>query len=502
MSKSLSNHQAAKKVRVRIAPSPTGGLHIGTARTALFNWLYAKKHAGDFILRIEDTDRARSTKDFENAIVEDLKWLGLTWREGVDVDGDGEDRGKFGPYRQLDRQDAGIYKPYLEKLLKTGAAYYCFCTAEELERDRKTMLKEGKAPVYVGRCCNLTKEECDAHSKAGRSPVIRFKVPRVEIRYTDMVRGDVRFHGNDFGDFVIAKTDGAPLFLFANIIDDALMGITHVIRGEDHVPNVPKQILLAKALDIPVPLYGHLPLILNPDRSKMSKRAGPTQVGDYRKLGYLPDAIINYIALLGWNPGTTQEIFTRDELIAEFDIGEINKSGSVFDLKRLQWMNGQYLKILSLSDLVQRAREFLPKTKEKIPDAFLERVLSTLRDRLSHLAEISDLADFYFAEEITIDPKMLVWKKSTPEEMVKALSATVEALEKMSDYSSPQLLEAELKKFAESSGRSVGEVFWPLRVALTGKKFSPGPQEVLWVLGKEKGLSRANKALALAKATF
>ncbi len=500
--KELPNKAGQQKVRVRLAPSPTGGLHIGTARTALFNWLFAKKHSGDFILRIEDTDRARSTQEFERAILEDLRWLGLDWAEGVDVAGDSKDLGKVGPYRQLERQEAGIYKPYLEKLLQSGAAYYCYCSVEELERDRKLMLESKKAPVYVGRCCNLTTAECDAHVQAGRSPVIRFKVPRIEIRYTDIVRGDVRFHGDDFGDFIIAKTDGDPLFLFANIIDDALMRITHVIRGEDHVPNVPKQILLAKALDLPIPLYGHLPLILNPDRSKMSKRAGPTHIGEYRRLGYLPEAIINYIALLGWNPGTTQELFTREELTAAFDLPEINKAGAVFDLRRLQWMNAQYLKKLSEADLIRRARDYIPKAATKITDEFLGRVMTTVRDRIRYLAELPELAEFYFADDVTVDPQMLVWKKSTPKESLAALSATLEAVEKIEDFGSPQTIEAALKDFAKTSGRSVGEVFWPLRVALTGKEFSPGPQEVLWVLGKEKGLDRAKKALTVASSAF
>jgi nondiscriminating glutamyl-tRNA synthetase len=477
--------------RVRIAPSPTGGLHVGTARTALFNWLYAKKHKGTFILRIEDTDRARSTLEFEKAILEDLKWLGLTWDEGVEVGG------KFGPYKQIER--TALYLPFLEKLLAADLAYYCYCTPEDLAADRKKLLSSGKPPVYVGRCCHLKKEEHDTHRKAGRAPVIRFRVTREEITFKDEIRGEMKFHGDDFGDFVIAKRDGEPLFLLANIIDDGLMKITHVIRGEDHLPNTPKQILLAKALGFTPPKYAHLPLLLNPDRSKMSKRAGPTHVGEYRKLGYLPDAIINYLALLGWNPGTTQELYDRDALAEAFSLEQVNKSGAVFDLKRLQWMNGLYLRKISVKELIPMLRPFLPEVGKKSSDEMIERVFTTIKERVSYLAEVPALSDFYFTEALKYEPALLVWKKSTKEKSLEALQATHNFISEMSDkdFLKTETIEAALKAFVKEGGRSVGEVFWPLRVALTGKEASPGPQEVLWVIGKEKGLQRVKAAIAL-----
>jgi nondiscriminating glutamyl-tRNA synthetase len=488
-------HQAKQAIeiapRVRIAPSPTGGLHVGTARTALFNWLFARKHNGTFIVRIEDTDRARSTLAYEKAILEDLKWLGLTWDEGV------EKGGKFGPYKQVERTD--LYRPFIEKLLAADLAYYCYCTPEELAEDRKKMLASGKPPIYVGRCCALTKEQIDAHRNKGGAAVIRFRVSRTDISFKDEIRGEMKFHGNDFGDFVIAKADGAPLFLLANIIDDGLMKISHVIRGEDHLPNTPKQILLARALGFPIPKYAHLPLLLNPDRSKMSKRAGPTHVGEYRKLGYLPDAIINYIALLGWNPGTTQELYDRMALTEAFTLEGINKSGAVFDLKRLQWMNGLYLRKMPVKELIPALRPFLPEHAKKVSAEMLERVFLTIKERISFLAEISELTDFYFSEKLSYDSALLVWKKSTAEETLAALKATHEFLKKLpeKEFSKAETLELSLKTFVKDTGRSVGGVFWPLRVALTGKEASPGPQEVLWVIGKDQGLGRIESAIAL-----
>lgn len=476
--------------RVRLAPSPTGGLHIGTARTALFNWLYARKHGGTFVLRIEDTDTKRSTKEYEQAIIADLRWLGLIWDEGVEA------KGKLGPYRQTER--AELYRRYVMQLLANEQAYYCYCTPEQLEQDRKVAQREGKPPIYVGRCCTVTSAEHIEKQKRKVRSVVRFKTPREPIEVRDEIRGVLKFHGNDFGDFVIAKPDGSPLFLLANVIDDALMKITLVIRGEDHLPNLPKQIFLAKALGFTSPKYAHLPLILNPDRSKMSKRAGPTHVGEYRKLGYLPEAIINYIALLGWNPGTTQEIFTQPALIEAFNVRQINKAGSVFDIKRLQWMNSQYLRGLSTADLAKLAEPFWPKSAKGASTKLKERALVTVKDRLTHLAELSLLSEVFFTKKVTIDPKLLKWKKSTLEESIAGLKATRAWLAELPEtvFSTAHGLEEELKKFVADKNLSVGGVFWPLRVALTGQKNSPGPQELMWVFGKKKTLERVDAALA------
>ncbi len=478
--------------RVRIAPSPTGTLHIGTARTALFNWLYAKKHGGTFIVRVEDTDRNRSTLKNEKNITENLKWLGLDWQEGVEVGGD------TGPYRQTERLK--LYRPYIEKLLKKGAAYFCYCTQEELDAERKLAQKNGRAFVYSGRCCKLSAETIDAYKKRNRRAVIRFKVPDQAIEAVDEVHGKMRFHTKDFGDFVIAKSLDEPLFAIANTIDDGLMRISHVIRGDEHIPNIPKQVLLAQALGFSPPRFAHIPLILNPDRTKISKRAGATGVTDYKKLGYLPEAIVNFIALLGWNPGTTQEVFTRKELTAAFNLRQINKAGSIFDIKRLQWMNSQYLRKLSYAELLKLAEPFWPK-EAKADVALKSRALATVRDRLTHFAELPDLTRFYFVDTVTIDPKLLTWKKSTAEQSQAALKAVGEHIATLDDttFESAQSLEGALKEFVTKSGKSVGEVFWPLRVALSGSKASPGPQEILWVLGKDASLKRIGQALKAGK---
>jgi len=479
-------------VRVRFAPSPTGGLHIGSARTALFNWLYARKHGGQFVLRIEDTDKERNSKQHEQQIMHGLRWLGLDWDEGPDTDG------SHGPYRQSERLEAGTYKAHVEKLLSEGLAYYCFCKPEELERDRKSMLASGNAPVYSGKCCNLKSDEREAHVNEGRSPVIRFRVPDREVVFTDLVRGEIRVHGKDFGDFVIARTDGTPLFLLANIIDDVEMQITHVLRGEDHISNTPKQLLLAEALGFEPPQYGHLPLILNPDRSKMSKRAGPTHVGEYKKLGYLPGALVNYMALLGWNPGSEQEIFSTDALIKAFSADGINKAGAIFDLTRLNWLNAQYVKALGDQDYLEYSRTFIA-AEDSVTS---EKAVQIVRDRVQFFSELPELISF---SDKTPEYKteLLSWKETSIAETNLVLKAVRDFIEHLAEgeMGDPEDIEKSLRKNAEASGREVGEVFWPLRVALSGLKASPGPQEILWVIGKKEALKRLDVAIEMTEGT-
>ena len=474
--------------RVRLAPSPTGGLHIGTARTALFNWLYAKKHRGVFVLRIEDTDKARSTKEYEQAILDDLRWLGLDWDEGVEPAG-----GQHGPYRQTQRSE--IYAKYLDQLLDKDQAYPCYCTPEEREADRKEAIKQKRAPIYSGRCAGLTAEQRKEKIAQGVPCVYRFRVEEGPIQAKDEIRGKLRFNGSDFGDFVVAKGDRSPLFLLANVIDDALMQISHVIRGDDHLPNLPKQVALAKALGFAIPVYAHVPLILNPDRSKMSKRAGPTHVREYRELGFLPQAILNYIALLGWNPGTTQEIFALDKLVKAFNLRQINKAGSIFDLARLKWMNAHYLRSLSEGELARQAEPFWSERARAHSDAQKQKALVTVRERITHLAELPELTDFYFAKKISVTAKLLTWKKSSTEESLSALKGVVEYLAGLdeSTFETPDTIEKSLRQYVEQVGQSVGAVFWPLRAALTSQAASPGPQEVMWVLGKDRTLERLSK---------
>src|SRR3954454_2637130 len=351
--------ESAPDVRVRIAPSPTGPLHIGTARTALFNYLFARRTGGKFILRLEDTDAARSSLAFEADILDGLHWLGLAWDEGPDVAG-GNDRGSFGPYRQMQRLDR--YREAADRLLAEDKAYPCYCTAEELEADRRAQEAAREPPRYVGRCGHLTRDERKARETGGRSAAIRFRIEPGIVRFDDLIRGDVEFDAANLGgDLVIVRADGTPLYHFTVVVDDAAMAISHVIRGEDHLSNTPKHILLFRALGQPEPRFGHLPLILNPDGTKMSKRKSPTAVDDYRAEGFIREGLVNYFALLGWSTGTEEEVLSLDELAARFDLAEVNRGGARFDRDRLEWLNGQWIRRLSTNDLVERLMPFLDR---------------------------------------------------------------------------------------------------------------------------------------------
>ncbi len=488
----MLKNRSNRTPRVRIAPSPTGNLHVGTARTALYNWLFARKYGGKFILRIEDTDQVRSKLAYEKNITDGLSWLGLDWDEGPDKGGD------FGPYRQTERSI--IYRKYLDKLISENKAYYCYCTQAQLEKEKSRARSESRAPVYQGHCCNLSPAEQRELKKKNPEPVVRFRVPAAEeINFEDLVRGELSFNTKDIGDFVIAKHDGSPLFLLANVIDDATMEISHVIRGEDHLPNVPKQILLARALSFSSPAFVHLSLILNPDKSKMSKRAGPTQIEEYKKMGYLPEALINYLSLLGWNPGTTQEIFTTEELVSTFTIEGINKAGAIFDLQRLNWINSKYVRSLSPTQLLKESQKFLPKAALKLSSEQVQKMLTTLQERLEYLSQIPELIKIYLEEPTDYDPRLLIWKKATGQETLNVLQKLAEFWPKLErkKTATPDEIEQILRDFVKDKGLSVGKVFWPLRVSLSGLEASPGPQEIIWVLGAKTSLKRLKKALKL-----
>ncbi len=339
------------EVRLRIAPSPTGFLHIGLARAALFNFLFAKKYKGDFVLRIEDTDIERSSPEFDKDIIDSLKWLGIEWTEGPDLGG------KYGPYRQRERLD--IYKKYLKKLLEEDKAYHCFCSEEELEAQRQYQLSIGENPKYSGKCGRLPKAEIEKYLKEGKPSVIRFRLLSKKVIFHDLVRGKIEFDTGLMGDTVIAKNLDTPLYNFAVVIDDYEMKISHVIRGEDHISNTPKQILLQEALGLPHPVYGHLPLIVGPDRTKLSKRHAATSVSEYKKQGYLPEAIINFIALLGWNPGTEREIYTIPSLTKEFALSGIQRGAAVFNVKRLDFLNGFYIRQKSAEKITELCLPYL-----------------------------------------------------------------------------------------------------------------------------------------------
>jgi nondiscriminating glutamyl-tRNA synthetase len=412
-------------MRVRMAPSPTGPLHIGTARTSLYNFLTARHAGGTYVLRIEDTDTARSTVEFERDLIDNLHWLGITWDEGPQA-ADGEDIGPFAPYRQSLRME--LYAREADRLLESGAAYRCWCTPEELDAVRREQEARKEPPRYNRRCLNLTDAERADLEASGRKAVIRFKVEPEIIRFDDMVRGEVEFDNSLLGDFVIVRNDGMPLYHFVVVVDDQAMEISHVIRGEDHLSNTPKHIALMRALGYREPRFGHIPLILNPDRSKMSKRKSQTAMSAYREQGYLPEAMVNFLAFLGWSPGTEEEIFTLDELAARFEIDKVHKGGAVFDRDRLDHLNGVYIRALTDEQLALRLRDFVPPA---VADADLVRMVPLIKERLVKLGDVAELVGFAWeTDEVVADwyePSALKSASSTSASVPRAASSAVRA---------------------------------------------------------------------------
>ncbi len=496
------------EVRTRFAPSPTGFLHIGSARTALFNYLFSKKNQGNFILRIEDTDTERSDPKFEEDIIENLKWLGIDWDEG--------------PYRQSERGD--IYTKYLEKLLNEGKAYYCFCSEEELEAKRQEQMSRGLSPRYNGKCSKLSSEEVKKKLAEGQPSIIRFKISVKKVSFNDMIRGKVEFDANLIGDISIAKDLASPLYNFAVVVDDFEMKISHVIRGEDLLPNTPKQILLQEALGFPQPEYGHLPLILGSDKSKMSKRHGAVSMGEYKKEGYLSETIINFLAFLGWNPGTEREIFSIASLIKEFSIEKVQKGGAVFNIKRLDFLNGFYIRQKSPEKLTElcipcliregliepvfKTEQYPPayggisisqtykiiETKEEINFDYLKKIVAIYQERLKKLSEITELTNFFFKDKLDYEKKLLQWKNMTDEEIQNSLDKLADLLSKINegDWNKENLRNILMLETEKAGDR--GKILWPLRTALTGKEASSGPFEIAEILGKEKTLKRIQEA--------
>lgn len=516
------------KVRVRIAPSPTGSLHIGTARTSLFNYLFAKSQEGVFIVRIEDTDRERSKPEYEKDIIEGLNWLGIGPDEGPDIGG------TRGPYRQSKRKK--IYQKYAEKLLAEDKAYYCFCSQEELKAQKEYQLSIGEAPRYSGKCANLPKETIDKNIGEKKNSIIRFRMPAKKVKFDDLIRGPVEFDAALIGDMVIARDIKNPLYNFACTIDDHEMEITHVIRGEDHISNTPKQILLQKALGFSQPLYAHLPLILGPDKSKLSKRHGATSISEYRQQGYLPETMTNSMAFLGWNPGTEREIFSLNSLVKEFSLEKVQKSGAVFNPKKLEFLNGFYIRQKSLEKLTELClpylvgegfleplfkeaqwppayggKEIVPKFKiipagQEITFEILQKIVSLYQERLKKLSQIPELVDFFFKEKLQYDKELLKWGDMPEKEVRVSLEKSAKVLSKVKpeDFSKGNLSEALLAE-AETFAKKIkkegdrGYLLWPLRVALTGQKASAGPFEIAEILGKEKTLARIKEAQELLK---
>ncbi|MEG6587017.1 glutamate--tRNA ligase [Dendrosporobacter sp. 1207_IL3150] len=482
----------SEQVRVRFAPSPTGPFHIGGARSALFNWLIAQKCGGKLVLRVEDTDLERSTKESEENIKKALLWLGLNWDEGVDAGG------SYGPYRQTERLD--IYKQYTDKLLSEGKAYYCYCTEEELDAERQALMAEGKTPCYQGRCRNISETEKAEFIAAGRRATVRFHVPEnQQIIFKDLVRDTVSFDSNGVGDFVIVKSDGIPVYNYAVVIDDSTMHITHVIRAEEHLSNTPRQVLLYEALGFKIPQFGHISLILGKDRTKMSKRHGATSVDQYRKLGYLPEAIVNFLALLGWAPNSEQEIFTLDELINEFSMDRVAKNPAVFDIDKLNWINSHYMKKLSPAQVTELALPhlveagYIQETMSQEEKDNLIQFVGTIQEHLSYAAQVVDHVDVYFNDNVEFEndeAKQVLQDAEIPQVMNSFMNKLSE-LEELSANAVQSILKS-ITKELKVGGK---KVYMPVRVAITGKMHGPDLGQFITIIGKERTLSRLASTL-------
>lgn len=474
-------------VRVRFAPSPTGPLHIGGARSALFNWLLARKYGGQMIVRIEDTDLERSSRESEENILEALLWLGLDWDEGI------REGGEHGPYRQTERLET--YTEAAQKLLAQGQAYYCYCTEEELEAERQECMAKGELPRYLGKCRSLTDEERSRLEAEGRKKVIRFKVPENEnIVIEDIVRGNVVFESNGIGDFVIVKSDGIPTYNFAVVMDDALMGITHVIRGEEHLSNTPRQLVLYNALCLKPPVFAHVSLILGKDRTKMSKRHGATSIEAYRKNGYLPEALVNYLVLLGWSPAGEEEIFSLEELVDQFSLDRVAKNPAVFDTDKLDWINGCYIRKSSVDRITDLAIPFLQEagyiagevTKETYE--WLKLIVLSVQEHLANVSQINEQVKIYFDDHVEMENEE-AGAVLEDEDIPRVMAAFRQKLEEEKDLS-PEKVKAILKSLTKELKLGGKKVYMPIRVALTGQTHGPELFYIIPILGRDRVLVR------------
>jgi nondiscriminating glutamyl-tRNA synthetase len=486
--------------RVRIAPSPTGPLHIGTARTALFNFLHARHTGGTFILRLEDTDVARSSIAYEKDILDGLHWLGLRWDEGPEVAGEAA-RGPYGPYRQMER--LALYAEAADQLRARDMAYPCYCTAEELAAERERLEAAKLPPRYSGRCARLSPVERAAFEAEGRKPALRFRVGEGVVVFDDIVRGRVEIDvANLGGDFVIVRADGTPLYHFTVVVDDAAMNVSHVIRGEDHLSNTPKHVLLFRALGHELPAFAHLPLILNSDRTKMSKRKSQTAIDDYRAEGFIREALVNYLALLGWSTGSEDEVLSLAEIIERFELKDVNKGGAVFDRERLEWLNGQWIRRLKPDDLVDRLRPFLEAELaagriDRLPtDEELTAILPVVQERLPRLGAIGELVGFLWMDEIRVDPIVLVPKRWDAPTTREGLGAARDVIARVGEVSyEADELEPPLRALAEERGWKAGDLFMAIRVAVTGRTATPPLFDTLVALGQDRTIQRLERAL-------
>lgn len=486
-----------KNIRVRFAPSPTGHLHIGGARTALFNYLFARKYNGTFILRIEDTDELRSTEESVKWIFESMAWLGLDWQEGAMPDG--SQRGDFGPYVQSKREAMGIYRKYADQLVKEGKAYYCYCTPQELDEMRKKAALEKRPPKYEGRCRNLTEEQKKKFESEGRRPVIRFRMPdEGAASWEDLIHSQLSFENKLLYDFIMVKASGYPTYNFACVIDDHLMKITHVIRGDDHISNTPLQIQLYRALGWQLPYFAHLSMILGPDGSRLSKRHGATSVQEYRKDGFLPQTIKNYLALLGWSTSDSQQIFEKGELEEKFSLEGCQKNPATFDPVKLKWMNGEYLRKLDKKEIYSLALPYLKESGLDLsyPKTPLEDIVYLEYEKYKTLSEIPSLLSFFFSEKVEYDRESVesVFGKPSAARVLEGIAGVYAAI---SDFTE-KTIEEETRKFAKANSFKNGEVFHPVRVAVSGRAQGPTLFKMIEYLGKDLVLKRLKEALLVA----
>ncbi|WP_442597440.1 glutamate--tRNA ligase [Neobacillus sp. D3-1R] len=479
-------------IRVRYAPSPTGHLHIGNARTALFNYLYARNKGGKFIIRIEDTDQKRNIEGGEESQLKYLKWLGIDWDESVDVGGE------YGPYRQSERND--IYAKYYGQLLNEGKAYKCYCTEEELEAEREAQIAKGENPQYSGKCRHLTSDQQAAYVAEGRLPSIRLKVPANTVySFDDMVKGNVSFESEGIGDWVMVKKDGIPTYNFAVAIDDYLMKISHVLRGDDHISNTPKQLMVYEALGWEAPQFGHMTLIVNESRKKLSKRDESIIqfIEQYEELGYLPEALFNFIGLLGWSPSGEEEIFTKEQFIEIFDASRLSKSPALFDNQKLTWMNNQYVKQLDLDKLVDISLPHLIKSGHLPSElngeqkAWARQLIALFQEKMSYGAEIVPLTELFFQDEVNYEEEAK--EVLTGEQVPEVLKAFAQEVEGLTDFNAEEI-KAAMKAVQKATGQKGKNLFMPIRVATTGQTHGPDLPEAISLLGKEKILNRLRQA--------
>ena len=480
------------EIRTRFAPSPTGYMHIGNLRTALYEYLIAKSQGGKFILRIEDTDLERSSKESEVNIRESLAWLGLDADESV------WDGGEFGPYRQTERLE--IYKKYADQLLAEGKAYYCYCSEEEIEAERAAQMEKGDMPMYSGKCMHLSEEQKAAYIAEGRKPVIRLHVPHGDkLVVDDAVRGVVTFESDGVGDFVIVKSDGIPTYNFAVVVDDHLMQISHVIRAEEHLSNTPRQIAVHNALGWDVPKYAHISLILGEDRKKMSKRHGATSVTQYEKLGYLPEAVFNFLALLGWSPGGEEEILTKEEIIERFSLEAVSKSPAVFDMEKLKWLNGHYIRQSSIERLVGLAIPYLQSEgylKEEVTEAdvqWVTLIMQALQEKIHTINDIGEFMHLFVGEDITIEDEEAKEVLADPD-VPTVINALKEHLAALPEWNAEDVKKI-FKTISKETGLKGKKVFMPIRVALTGQMHGPDLHFIIPVLGPELVAKRLQKTV-------